>query len=177
MLVVGTTEEHFNAVWVKNEWERFIEMMKSDKNKYLIPVISKIDAHKMPEEFAMYLAQSMDKVGAMQDLLHGIDKLMDDYKENKPDEFTYEMYEKFKKMKEEEDRKIIESQAANKKVEKVYESPIRNHRDILFMISSLQAILIFYIASYRSYFIKGYYNEIAFNGLRSNFVSQADLII
>ena len=46
MLVVGTKEEYFNAVWVKNEWSRFLEMMKKDKNKSLIPVYSKIDAYK-----------------------------------------------------------------------------------------------------------------------------------
>lgn len=76
MLVVGTKEEYFNAVWVKNEWSRFIEMMKKDKSKTLIPVFSKIDVYKIPEEFAMYQAQSMDKVGAMQDLIRGINKIV-----------------------------------------------------------------------------------------------------
>lgn len=83
MLVVGTTEENFNAPWVKNEWSRYIEMMRENKNKYLIPVYSKIDAYKIPEEFAIYQAQSMDKVGAMQDLIRGIDKLMENSKKAK----------------------------------------------------------------------------------------------
>ena len=74
MLVVGTSEENFNAVWVKNEWSRFLEMMHQDKSKVLIPVYSKIDAYKLPEEFAMLQAQSMDKVGAMQDLTRGVKK-------------------------------------------------------------------------------------------------------
>lgn len=76
MLVVGTSEENFNAVWVKNEWARYLEMMKKDKTKSIIPVYSKIDAYKMPEEFAMLQAQSMDKIGAMQDLIRGIQKIM-----------------------------------------------------------------------------------------------------
>ncbi len=80
MLVVGTEEKNFNAVWVKNEWSRFLEMMKSDKGKTLIPVYSKLDAYKLPEEFAMLQAQSMDKIGAIQDLTRGVKKLVDEYK-------------------------------------------------------------------------------------------------
>lgn len=80
MLVVGTKEEHFNAVWVKNEWSRYLEMMKKDKGKTLIPVHSKIDAYKLPEEFAMLQAQNMDKIGAMQDLTRGVKKLIEEYK-------------------------------------------------------------------------------------------------
>ena len=80
MLVVGTSEENFNAIWVKNEWSRFLEMSKKDKSKVLIPVYSKIDAYKLPEEFAMLQAQSMDKVGAMQDLIRGIKKIITEAK-------------------------------------------------------------------------------------------------
>lgn len=80
MLVVGTTEENFNAVWVKNEWSRYLEMMKEDCSKSLIPVYSKIDAYKLPEEFAMLQAQSMDKIGAMQDLAHGVEKIINESK-------------------------------------------------------------------------------------------------
>ncbi len=161
MLVVGTKEEYFNAVWVKNEWARFIEMMKTNKDKFLIPVYSKMDAYKIPEEFAMYQAQSMDKVGAMQDLLRGIDKIIDVSKKNKNDEFTYEMYEKFKKMKEEEEKEIKESQAANKQVEKIYETSVRSYKIITFVISVIQGVLIFYILFSDSYFIKGYRNNIS----------------
>ena len=80
MLVVGTSEDNYNAVWVKNEWSRFLEMMKTDKRKVLIPVYSKVEAYKLPEEFAIFQAQSMDKIGAMQDLMHGIEKLISDSK-------------------------------------------------------------------------------------------------
>ena len=80
MLVVGTTEENFNAIWVKNEWSRYLEMMKEDNTKALIPVYSKIDAYKLPEEFAMLQAQSMDKIGAMQDLTRGIEKIISESK-------------------------------------------------------------------------------------------------
>ena len=76
MLTVGTDYEHFNAVWVKNEWSRFLKLMEKDKSKHLIPCYKGIDAYDMPKEFAKLQAQDMGKVGAMQDLLRGIDKLI-----------------------------------------------------------------------------------------------------
>ncbi len=75
MLAVGTDYEYYNAVWVKNEWSRFLKLMAKDKEKHLIPCFKGIDAYDMPKEFAKLQAQDMGKVGAMQDLLRGIKKL------------------------------------------------------------------------------------------------------
>lgn len=82
MLVVGTDYEYFNAVWVKNEWSRFLKLMAKDKNKHLIPCFKGIDAYDMPREFARLQAQDMGKVGAVQDLLRGVEKLMPRQTEN-----------------------------------------------------------------------------------------------
>ena len=76
MLVVGTDYEHFNAVWVRNEWNRYVKQMETDKSKYLIPCYKDIDAYDMPKEFTKLQAQDLGKVGAIQDLLRGIDKLI-----------------------------------------------------------------------------------------------------
>ncbi len=76
MLVFGTAYEHFNAVWVKNEWSRYLQLMTQDKTKHLIPCYKGIDAYDMPKEFAKLQAQDMGKVGAVQDLLRGIEKLL-----------------------------------------------------------------------------------------------------
>ncbi len=76
MLAFGTDYEYFSAVWVKNEWSRFLKLMEKDKSKHLIPCFKGIDAYDMPKEFAHLQAQDMGKVGAMQDLLRGIEKLM-----------------------------------------------------------------------------------------------------
>ena len=76
MLAFGTDYEYYNAVWVKNEWSRYLKLMASDKSKHLIPCYKGIDAYDMPKEFARLQAQDMGKVGAMQDLLRGIDKLI-----------------------------------------------------------------------------------------------------
>ena len=35
MLSLGTKPEYFNAVWVKNEWSRFLKIMKKDRSKLL----------------------------------------------------------------------------------------------------------------------------------------------
>ena len=76
MLAFGTDYEYFNAVWVKNEWSRFLKLMVNDKSKHLIPCFKGIDAYDMPKEFARLQAQDLGKVGAMQDLLRGIEKIV-----------------------------------------------------------------------------------------------------
>ena len=76
MLAFGTDYEYYNAVWVKNEWSRYLKLMAADKSKHLIPCYKGIDAYDMPKEFARLQAQDMGKVGAMQDLLRGIEKIL-----------------------------------------------------------------------------------------------------
>ena len=84
MLAFGTDYEYFNAVWVKNEWSRFLKLMAKDKNKHLIPCFKGIDAYDMPKEFARLQAQDLGKVGAIQDLLRGIEKLLPRQAETAP---------------------------------------------------------------------------------------------
>ena len=76
MLAFGTDFEYFNAVWVKNEWGRFLKLMAKNKDKHLIPCYKGIDAYDMPPEFAKLQAQDLGKVGATQDLLRGIEKIL-----------------------------------------------------------------------------------------------------
>ena len=76
MLVFGTSYEYFNAVWVKNEWSRYLKLLEQGENKALIPCYKGIDAYDMPKEFARLQAQDMGKVGAIQDLLRGIGKII-----------------------------------------------------------------------------------------------------
>ena len=76
MLAVGTKPEYFSAVWVKNEWTRFLKLMKTDKNKILIPCYKGMDAYELPEEFAHLQAQDMGKIGFINDLIRGIKKVV-----------------------------------------------------------------------------------------------------
>ena len=75
MLAVGTSFEHYDAVWVKNEWSRFLAMMKEDRQKALIPCYRDLDAYDIPKEFRNLQAQDMGKLGWLQDLTRGVMKL------------------------------------------------------------------------------------------------------
>ena len=76
MLVIGTKPEYFNAIWVKNEWSRFLGMIKSGAKKTLIPMYKDMNPYDLPKEFAHLQAQDMNNLGYMQDLLRGIRKLI-----------------------------------------------------------------------------------------------------
>ena len=76
MLVVGTQPEYFSAVWVKNEWSRFLQLMKKDRTRLLIPCYRDIDPYDLPEEFAHLQAQDMGKIGFINDLVRGIKKVI-----------------------------------------------------------------------------------------------------
>ena len=76
MVVVGTKPEYMNAVWVKNEWSRFLTLAKEDSKKTLIPVYGNMDPYDMPEAFRFKQSQDMGKLGFMLDLVRGIEKLV-----------------------------------------------------------------------------------------------------
>lgn len=76
MVVLGTKPEHFNAVWVKNEWSRYLALIKQGQKKMLIPAYRDMDPYDLPEEFSHLQAQDMSKLGFMQDLVRGITKLV-----------------------------------------------------------------------------------------------------
>ena len=149
MLVVGTSTDNLNSVWVKNEWSRYLDLIKKErKKKTLIPVYKDMDAYELPEEFSMLQAQSMDKVGAIQDLLSGIGKIVKTSSKNEIDE---EMYEKFKKMMEEDKRKQQEKLNSRYEVSMKTESVGVKYILITFALSSIMAIFMLY--AYDSKFI------------------------
>lgn len=76
MLSLGTKPEYFNSPWVKNEWSRFLKIMKRDRSKMLIPCYRDMDAYELPEEFAHLQAQDMSKIGFINDVVRGIKKVI-----------------------------------------------------------------------------------------------------
>ncbi len=76
MLVVGTKPENFSAVWVKNEWSRFLAIMKNDRKRVLIPCYRDMDPYDLPEELSALQSQDMGKIGFVQDLVRGIQKVV-----------------------------------------------------------------------------------------------------
>ena len=76
MVVLGTKPEFFNAVWVKNEWSRYLSLIKQGEKKILIPAYKDMDPYDLPTEFSHLQAQDMSKLGFMQDLIRGIKKIL-----------------------------------------------------------------------------------------------------
>lgn len=77
MVVVGTRAEYLNAVWVKNEWSRFLALMKKDRSKLLLPCYRDMDPYDLPEQLSILQSYDMSKIGFLQDLTRGIAKVLD----------------------------------------------------------------------------------------------------
>ncbi len=80
MVVLGTKKEHFEAVWVRNEWSRFLGQIKAGEKKALIPVYRDMDAYDLPQEFANLQALDMNHVGYLQELIAGVENIVKIYR-------------------------------------------------------------------------------------------------
>lgn len=76
MIPVGTSRSNLNSVWVKNEWSRYLALIKAGEEKNIIPVYCDMDAYDLPDEFSYLQSQDRNKVGFMQDLVRGVKKLI-----------------------------------------------------------------------------------------------------
>ena len=83
MVVIGSKPEYFNAVWVKNEWSRYLALMAQDRKRLLIPCYRGMDPYDLPDELSSLQSQDMSKIGFIQDLIRGIRKVLD--AEKKPE--------------------------------------------------------------------------------------------
>ncbi len=84
MVVLGTRPEYFQAAWVKNEWSRYLALIRNGEKKMLIPAYRDMDPYDLPEEFSHLQAQDMSKLGFMQDLVRGIKKIAEPGEEERP---------------------------------------------------------------------------------------------
>ena len=133
-----------NSVWVKNEWSRYLDIMKKEKNKTLIPCFYGMTASDLPEEFILLQGQDLNKIGAIQDLIRGITKIIK--KAPKNEEISDELLNKFKEMlKQEEELKRKEQEEEERGVEiKIYKEKCpKSYNIITFLLSAVVAI--FYI--------------------------------
>lgn len=76
MLIVGTSRDNLNAPWVRNEWSRFSVLRSEHPDKQIIPVFKDMSPYDLPEELSIYQSQDMGKIGAIQDVMHGISKIL-----------------------------------------------------------------------------------------------------
>jgi hypothetical protein len=84
MAVIGTRREYFDSVWVKNEWSRYLALIKGGAKKTLAPVYQNMTVGDLPEELRHLQAQDMGELGFMQDLVRGIEKMIPKKKETAP---------------------------------------------------------------------------------------------
>lgn len=76
MLVIGSKPEEFQAVWVRNEWVRFMERISNGEECTLIPLYKEMSPYELPNELANIQALDMGRIGFIQDLLDGVGKLV-----------------------------------------------------------------------------------------------------
>ncbi len=85
MIAVGTKKEHFEAVWVKNEWSRYLTLIREGADKILIPAYRDMSPYDLPEEFAHLQAQDMSKIAFMHDLTRAVKKIAGSEKKSEAD--------------------------------------------------------------------------------------------
>lgn len=76
MLTICSSKDIIDAVWVKNEWSRFLGFRQNDNSKTLLPLYFDMDKADLPEEFALLSAYDMSADGFTEELLRGIKKLI-----------------------------------------------------------------------------------------------------
>lgn len=72
MLVFGTKSEYFRAIWVRNEWSRYLKLMQKDRNKLLIPCYKNMNANSIPDELSKFQAQDISSMSFLTNILAGI---------------------------------------------------------------------------------------------------------
>ena len=76
MITISSSKENIEAVWVKNEWSRYLSFARKDAEKTLIPLYFNMGSSELPEEFAHLTAYDMSVNGFEQELIRGIKKLI-----------------------------------------------------------------------------------------------------
>lgn len=74
MVVLSSDKRHFEATWVKNEWIRFLDMMKNDAGKTLITCYQNMDAEDIPANLRSLQALDMSSTLFSHDLLGQIQR-------------------------------------------------------------------------------------------------------
>lgn len=77
MLVIGSRKEYLEAPWVQNEWSRFLDMMQSNPNKKLLPVlIEELEPKELPDALQNIQGYNIDTAIGMDRLLSRVTQLI-----------------------------------------------------------------------------------------------------
>lgn len=72
LLLVATSPEHANAVWVKNEWSRYLDLMTQDREKHLLPVYEGMERDAFPPQIPVREALDYAQDGALAEVVQGV---------------------------------------------------------------------------------------------------------
>ncbi|MGN0680071.1 MAG: tetratricopeptide repeat protein [Oscillospiraceae bacterium] len=76
MLVVGTSPENINAVWVRNEWSRYLARMTEKGEGTLVALYKGMLKEHLPQEFSHVQAVDMSAPDFQEELIRGIRKIL-----------------------------------------------------------------------------------------------------
>ncbi len=84
MIVLASTLENVTAPWVKNEWKRFFEMSKTEKDKVIRVVYQDIEPYEFPRELQTSQMIDNDAGKTIADIFKAVDELFPPKTESKP---------------------------------------------------------------------------------------------
>lgn len=73
MVAVGTSKEHFESPWVRNEWSRYLALCDEDRDLTFLPVFKGMPAGELPAEFRSIQGLDLASAGGMQDLIRYVE--------------------------------------------------------------------------------------------------------
>lgn len=76
MIHITSSKENSESVWVKNEWSRYLALLKKDTHKTFIPVYYDTNKDELPIEFKNIPSYDFSEEGFEDELLRGIKKLI-----------------------------------------------------------------------------------------------------
>ncbi len=89
MILVTTSAEHASAVWVKNEWSRFLSLMRKDRSKMLLPCYYGMDPNNLPVALSVLQSYDISEIDFIQDLAWDVNKILDG---TKPEQTIKEIF-------------------------------------------------------------------------------------
>lgn len=73
MVAVGTSKEHLESPWVRNEWSRYLALCDEDRDLTFLPVFKGMSAGDLPAEFRSIQGLDLASAGGMQDLIRYVE--------------------------------------------------------------------------------------------------------
>lgn len=84
MIVVGTSAESFEDIWVRNAWSRFLSLSAGDSRRRIIPAFRDFDVKELPRELAGFQAVDMSRLGFEADLAASVGSVLGTRREKAP---------------------------------------------------------------------------------------------